>query len=127
MSDHRKGPRRRHSDEFKMEVVQACGGPDVSVAAVALSFGVNANLVRQWLRGRGFKREGVASAVAAPAASPQRFVPLALAAASPSKPQAALVAAAIRVEVRRGGLQVNVRWPQAAAADCAAWLRELLR
>jgi transposase len=36
-------------------------------------------------------------------------------------------AADIRIEMRRGATAVHVAWPLAAAADCAAWLRELLR
>ena len=31
----------------------------------------------------------------------------------------------IHVELRRGALHLNVRWPTSAADDCTAWLREL--
>jgi len=127
MNEHRKGPRRRHSVEFKTEVVSACGKPGASVAAVALAFGLNANLVRQWLHGRGFKRASGALTVPAAAKPAQRFVPLALPATVAANPQAVSAASDIRVEVRRGTLQVSVSWPQSAGADCAAWLRELLR
>lgn len=41
--------RRRYTDEFKAEVVAACQGPGVSVAAVALMHKLNANLLRRWL------------------------------------------------------------------------------
>lgn len=127
MEDHRKAPRRRHSTEFKAEVVGACGKPGASVAAVALAFGLNANLVRQWLHGRGFKRANGALTVPAAARPTQQFVPVALPAAVPAKSLAASAAGDIRVEVRRGTLQVRVSWPQSAGADCAVWLRELLR
>jgi len=33
----------------------------------------------------------------------------------------------IAIELRRGATVVKVSWPLAAAADCAVWLRELLR
>lgn len=33
----------------------------------------------------------------------------------------------IEVELHRGPLLVKVRWPADASAECAAWLRELLR
>ena len=33
----------------------------------------------------------------------------------------------ITIELRRGATVVKVDWPLAAAAACAAWLRELLR
>jgi len=51
-------PRRRHSEEFKAQVLAACAEPGVSVSAVALSFGLNDNLVHQWRRGRGCKADG---------------------------------------------------------------------
>jgi hypothetical protein len=31
----------------------------------------------------------------------------------------------IQIELRRGPLHLNVRWPASAADDCTAWLREL--
>lgn len=31
----------------------------------------------------------------------------------------------IQVDLRRGPLHLNVRWPASAADDCTAWLREL--
>ncbi len=101
---------------------------------MALSFGLNANLVCQWLRRRGFEQgaDGLASVAASDAvsrgASGQRFVALAVPRPVPANPAVAPVPTAdIRIEVRRGGMQVSVSWPQSAAADCAAWLRDLLR
>jgi len=34
---------------------------------------------------------------------------------------------AITLELHRGALVVKVDWPREAAAECAGWLRELLR
>ena len=50
-SDLRDGRqrRRRHSDEFKSQVVAECSRPGVSIAAVALHHGLNANLLRRWV------------------------------------------------------------------------------
>ena len=31
----------------------------------------------------------------------------------------------IHIELRRGPLHMNVRWPTSAARDCATWLRDL--
>jgi transposase-like protein len=42
--------RRRHSPEFKASVLNACREPDVSVASVALQYGINANLIHKWRR-----------------------------------------------------------------------------
>ncbi|MDM0072696.1 transposase [Variovorax sp. J31P207] len=119
--------RRRHSAAFKAQVLAACAEPGASVAAVALSFGLNDNLVHQWRRGRG----------AIPAPSPasatveraREFVELSLP-APPAAPAPSRVAAStetIRLEFKRGALGVSVTWPVSAAVDCAAWLRELLR
>ena len=33
--------------------------------------------------------------------------------------------ALIQIELRRGPLHLNVRWPTSAADNCTAWLREL--
>lgn len=122
-------PRRRHGEEFKAQVLAACAEPGASVSAVALSFGLNANLVHQWRRGRGYKAERAAPPDVSSEASPQ-FVALAL----PAPPSAAagVVATgaapeAIRAEIKRGALLVSVDWPISAAGECAAWLRELLR
>ncbi|CDS51834.1 hypothetical protein [Polaromonas sp. CG9_12] len=42
--------RRKHSAQFRAEVLQACGQTDASVAAIALRNGLNANVVYRWLR-----------------------------------------------------------------------------
>ena len=41
--------RRYFSREHKRKVVQACLAPGASMAAVALAYGFNANLVRRWV------------------------------------------------------------------------------
>jgi len=43
--------RRTYTRDYKLEVVRRCRGPGVSVAAVALAHGLNANLVRRWIVG----------------------------------------------------------------------------
>jgi transposase len=115
--------RRKHSAEFKAHVVVACSQPGVSSASVAMANGINANLVRRWVNDAevGVKREAGGEVVAAkrttrPAA---RFMPMAL-------PVTATVPD-IRIELQRGSTKVVVTWPAAAATECAAWMRELLR
>lgn len=114
-------PRRRHSEEFKAQVLAACAEAGASVSAVAQSFGVNDNLVHQWRRGRGYK---ASRPVAANAAAPQF---LALSLPAPAAAVATEGLEPIRVELSRGALSVSVSWPLAASSQCAAWLRELLR
>jgi transposase len=121
--------RRRHSAEFKAEVLQACEQPGASTAGVALAFGLNANLVRQWRRGRGLVRAGLASPPQAAPATP-RFVPVNVEDSSAPVREPALQpgeAGTIELQLRRGALAVSVRWPVGQAADCARLLCELLR
>jgi hypothetical protein len=54
--------------------------------------------------------------------APPSFLPLAFRA-----PAAPMPADEIRIELQRGATAIKVTWPSTAAADCAAWLRELLR
>jgi transposase len=125
--------RRRHSAAFKAQVLAACAEPGASVAAVALSFKLNDNLVHQWRRGRGAgPRPGTAST--AVAESTPQFIALSLpvpppppAAPPPRSTAVDVTAGEIRLELKRGALGVSVTWPISAAAECAAWLREVLK
>ena len=115
--------RRTHSAEFKADAVAACMQPGMSMAAVAQSRGVNANLLRRWVQAV----ELVASAsgtktlqASRPPTSVASFVPVAL-------PAEAVAQHDIRIELRRGSTAVSVTWPTQAATQCAAWMRELLR
>jgi transposase len=115
--------RRRHSDEFKAKVVAACRRPGVSIASIALAHGLNANLLRRWIveRERRSAKPGLPALAGPPASdSPQSFVPLALS-------QAPTRTGDIHVELWRNELKVSVTWPASASAECAAWLRELMR
>jgi transposase len=122
-------PRRQHTQQFKAQVLAACAAAGASVAEVARRFDLNDNLVHQWRRGRG--ASVLPANGTAPIEAAASFVALSL----PAPPQPAPTAPAaplprdegIRIEIRRGGTTVSVSWPMTAAADCAAWLRELLR
>lgn len=130
-----KSSRRVHGAEFKAQVLEECRQPGASVAAVALAHGLNVNLVRKWLVGRGLKRAGLAAprqvATAAPA---MQFVPVALAqdrgiestdVGDVNPRPASCAEPPIHIELRRGNAQLMVRWPSSQAAACAAWLSEL--
>jgi transposase len=132
------GPRRRHSAELKAKVLAACAEPGASISGVALANGLNANLVRKWRSGRGTQRGSMTvapasrSAATASSVAPE-FVALEMPAApkvtarAGTQPTAtsSTVEPSIHVELRRGPLHLNVRWPTSAAEDCWAWLREL--
>ncbi len=136
----KSAPRRQHSAELKAKVLAACEEPGASISAVALAHGLNANLVRKWREGRGLKRAGLAAPSAPPVAarkpliaSDARFVSIGI--AGPTEPAradrtergnaAAVTPSSVEIELRRGALHLNVRWPSTAAGDCLAWLREV--
>ena len=117
--------RRRHSTELKALVLQQCAAPGASVAKVAMSHGVNANVVHGW-RKLAREREGTALSPPGPAlpaqtaASVPQFLPVSMAqTTSPPAP------ADIQIELRRGASAMKITWPITAAAECAAWMREL--
>ena len=116
--------RRLHSDDFKANAVAACMQPGISMAAVAMARGINANLLRRWVRQSEMQHDG---GDAAALATPRRegnaaaFVPVQLPAPN------ALSAPDIRIDLRRGATAITVTWPSEAASACAAWMRELLR
>jgi transposase len=113
--------RRRHSAAFKSEVINACMQPGVSMAAIALHYRLNANMVRNWVSAH--EERPVAEPISASASGARaEFIPLPL----PST-HAPVAIPDIVIEVRRGASTITVRWPHAAAADCADWLNGWLR
>lgn len=116
MGSEESRKRRRYGPELKAQILAECEAPGVSVAKVAISHGINTNIVHGW---RKLARQG-ATAVR----DVQReFVPVAIAPASVTRAQDDR----IEVELRRGALMMKIVWPTSAAADLAAWTRELLR
>ena len=130
ISDQRAGTRRRrriHSDEFKANAVASCMQPGMSMAAVAMAQGVNANLLRRWVRDAEMNSgvtvvSSAATEVSKAQETKTSFVPVSL----PPSVQPAH-ATDVRIELRRGPMAVTVTWPASAASECAAWMRELLR
>jgi transposase len=114
--------RRTHSPLFKAEAVGECQQPGVSIAAIALARGLNASVLRRWVKEA--EQSGIPIAIRSSASSlavegGQNFVPVPL----PARP----TDAAIRIKVRRRGGTVSIEWPASAAQECALLLRELMR
>ena len=108
--------RRFYSPQLKGQVMQECRQSGASVAGVALSHGINANIVHRWLR------EHSQTALVPQS---QAFVPVTLDEPAPgSTPPAS---PDIRIEVQRANATIVVKWPLQGSAACAAWLREWLR
>lgn len=115
--------RRRHSAAFKAEAVRACMHPGVSIAAVALRYRLNANLLRRWVAEHETREADAAALVRKTMPiQPAEFVPLQL-----NLPDTVASAPGIVIEIRRGEAMVTVRWPVSAAAECATWLQGWLR
>ena len=105
--------RRTYSKAFKAQVVAECAQPDTSIASVALTHNLNANLVHKWIRLHGQKNLILQTA----------FIPI-----KTSLPQPIhQVIPAIRIEVPHPKGVVVVSWPAENAAACSAFLRDLLR
>jgi len=136
----KSAPRRRHGAELKTKVLAACDEPGASISGIALAHGLNANLVRKWRSGRGVKLAGVVVSPAAPGQAPTSLLGanpefVAIEMPAPAKTAARVatdpadaaptVEPLIQIELRRGPLHLNVRWPSSAADDCTVWLREL--
>jgi len=107
--------RRNHSIEFKTDLVTMCQQPGVSVSALAQAHGVNANLLRRWMK----QYPAGSKPPLAPASA--KFVPVQLEniPASPSDGE-------IHFDIQRGTTRIHIRWPLAGAEACAqllgAWL-----
>ena len=113
--------RRIHSAEFKAMVVASCKPTGVSISAVAMAHGINSNLARRWVIAAE-RRGGGQSPALFPGAAAATFVPVTVATAVQASTEKD-----IRIELRRGVTTINVIWPSDRAAECAAWMRELLR
>ena len=103
--------RRRYTLEFKQQLVDQCL-PGVSVAGVALANGINANLLRRWIRqhsGSGVNQ-------------PVSLVPVQIGA-----PVAAWQNDIIHLDLQRGAVRVNIRSPMTGAESCARMLGSLLK
>jgi len=108
--------RKRYGAELKAQILAECEVPGASVAKVAMSHGINANIVHGW---RKLAREGTAAIDVVQ----REFVPVAVAPTPGVRPRDER----IEVELRRGALTMKIVWPMSATADLATWTRELLR
>ena len=103
--------RRSYSKSFKAQVIQECAQPGASIAGVALSHSLNANLVHKWIRVHAHKSSALQPA----------FIPL------PMQITAHPPSSNISIEILHPRGTVKVNWPTDSAAACAAFLRDVLR
>ncbi len=119
---------RRHSPEFKARVIAACLEPGVSLAAVALANGLNANFLRTWVKAYRKQQEpGEVPAIVnrrgaeLATRSTPTLVPVSVPRSVEESP------GCIELEIRRSQTVVQIRWPVSESASCAQWLRDVLR
>jgi len=107
--------RRRHTPEFKRQLVALCQ-PGVSTSAVALAHGVNTNLLRRWVE--QYSGEPPSQAIAAPAK---------LVAVQVDMPTETPVNDTIEISIQKNTTRINIRWPGTQAHACGKWLGEWIK
>ncbi|HCF2626388.1 IS66-like element accessory protein TnpA [Pseudomonas aeruginosa] len=103
--------RSSYPKPFKTQVVQECLQPGATVSSVAISHGINANVIRKWMP---LYRDQPA------AASLPAFVPLK---AAPKRPTEAPVI----IELPMAGQVITVKWPTSDPEGCARFIRAVTR
>jgi transposase len=114
---------RRHSDEFKARVIEMARQPNTSVAAVALANGLNANMLRRWVRESEVAGDARIDAAQQRDAAIPAFVQLPMCAQPSGAASPTQAAASVVVEIQRNGATVRVSLPLDSRS--AAWLREV--
>lgn len=106
VTGRKRDGRRTYDPHAKAQIVQACLQPGVSVARIAMQYGINANLLRTWL---GKRRDAGATRPIEPTRrldAAAAFVPLQLE-----------VAKADSVQSRGPRLQLHVHLPNGVEFD----------
>ena len=112
---------RTYTPAFKAELVATCLQPGTSIAALASSHGMNANVLHRWLKEH--ERTGCHQPIApTPSLSMPEFIPLRLPNATTEA-----VPVELKVELRKGPLSMTVTWPIHAAAEFANWAAAVLK
>ncbi|NWD66888.1 transposase [Pseudomonas gingeri] len=100
--------RKSYPTSFKSQVVKECQQPGVSVAAIAMSHGINANVVRRWLPLFSDQQTSTLPA----------FIPLKV-------ELKRKVEALATVELSLGQQTLTVKWPISGPEGCARFVRGL--
>ena len=100
--------RSTYSESFKAQVVQEFLQPGVSITSVAISHGINSNVIRKWLP---LYRDQ------SPATLPA-FVPIKVAPRRATEPS-------VIIELPFGEQTITVKWPASDPEGCARFVRGL--
>jgi transposase-like protein len=116
---------RKHSDEFKARVVALALEPHASMASVALANGINANMLRCWVRASSSASSSSTAVHDDRNSQALSFVQLPIQAdKSVAAPPVPATSPVIEVQIQRGETRVVVSLPM--ISDSAAWVREVL-
>lgn len=107
-----------------MRVVELARQPGISMAAVAMANGLNANMLRRWVKETAELVPASAHKSASGALPAFVQLPMPREVASAHAPAVAPGADSITVEIRRGNTTVQADLPLDGRS--AAWLREVL-
>lgn len=108
--------RCKYTPEFKSSVVALCQ-PGVSTSAVALAHGLNANLLRRWIK--QFHNDSLP----VPAVKPvNMMVPVLVSPAEESTGRQN-----IEIALAKNGAKAEIRWPVEEADSLGHWLSNWLK
>ena len=108
--------RRKYTPEFKSSVVALCQH-GVSTSAVALAHGLNANLLRRWIK--QFRNDSLP----VPAVKPvNTLVPV-----SVSPVEESTGRQNIEIALAKNGAKAEIRWPVEEADSLGHWLSNWLK
>lgn len=105
--------RKPYPKSFKIQIVQECEQPGVSVATIAMRHGINANVVRRWIP---LHRDQ--QTVALPAFIPLEVTPV----ESKQKTEASAI-----IELPLGQQVLMIKWPTSDPYGCARFVRGVAR
>lgn len=125
MSTTNHSPRRRtYTTEFRQGLVAQCQ-PGVSVSIIALTHGINANLLRKWID----RYQNQLPAPVAVEREPAKLVAVQvdLPVASETDVDAAACSQIIEISLTKRTTHINIRWPGNQAQASATWLSAWLK
>ena len=114
---------RKHSDEFKARVIAQALQPHASLASVALTNGINANMLRNWVHATSLANGPIIASRDDRNSPALSFVQLPMQ-VEKSTPAASVPSPVVEVQIQRGETRVVVSLP--LITDSAAWVREVL-
>ena len=118
---------KHHSLEYKLQVIECCRQPGVSISSVAVAHRLNSNQLHNWIRqyapngGAGLIRRRAAKVTSISSSGSIAFVQMPLSAVNSTSGES------IRILAQTGTTKLEVHWPVSAAAAAGAWIRALIR